>query len=248
MPRSGTSLTEQILSSHPDVYGAGELIFLKQVTAKIGKVEPGNGTYFTEKLGDMTEGELTAYANEYLERIRELNSDARFVTDKMPHNFQLVGMIALLFPGARIIHCARNPLDNGLSIYFQNFIWSHDYATDLAAIGRFYGEYERLMRHWEQVVDNPMLTVQYEDMIDDQEGMTRRLLEFCDLEWNASVMKFHESKRKVATASYDQVRQPLYRTSHARWKNYARHLGPLKQALPAHCILGIEDIDTIPSS
>ena len=248
MPRSGTSLTEQILSSHPDVYGAGELVFLKQVTTKIGKTEPGEGTHYTEKLPGITEQELTGYANQYLDDIKELNSDARFVTDKMPHNFQLVGMIALLFPDARIIHCRRNPLDCGLSIYFQNFIWSHDYAADLAGIGRFYGEYERLMRHWEQVIDNPMMTIQYEDMIDDQEGVTRQLLAFCDLEWNDAVLEFHESKRNVATASYDQVRQPLYKSSHARWKNYARHLGLLKDALPVHCVLGIDDIDMIPSS
>jgi len=163
----------------------------------------------------------------------------------MPHNFQLIGLVSILFPEARIIHCRRNPLDNGLSIYFQSFIFSHDYATDLAAIGEFYSEYERLMRHWESVIDNPILTVQYEDMISNQEGMTRRLLEFCDLEWDDAVLKFHESERHVATASYDQVRQPMYKSSHARWKNYAKHIKPLVDALPAHCKLGIEGIDEV---
>jgi len=245
MPRSGTSLTEQILSSHPDVYGAGELHNLVKISADIGKTSTTDSVDYISRLKDISAEELTVYANRYLGEIGELNDTSRFVTDKMPHNFELIGLIMLLFPQARIIHCRRNPLDNGLSIYFQSFIWSHDYATSLDAIGKHYGEYDRIMRHWESVIDMPILTIQYEDMIADQQGMSRRLLEFCDLEWDDAVMKFHESERNVATASYDQVRQPMYQSSRARWKNYAGHLKPLKDALPAHCVLGIQDIDLI---
>ena len=245
MPRSGTSLTEHILSSHPDVYGAGELPDIKKLTIDIEQGDPGHPGFYAARMAGIDQETLTKLANKYLDNLNKLDSSAKFITDKMPHNFQHVGLISLLFPEARIIHCRRNPLDNGLSIYFQSFIWSHDYATDLANIGVFYSEYERLMRHWEQVIDIPMMTVQYEDMIADQEGMTRKLLEFCELEWDDSVLNFHDSKRAVATASYDQVRQPIYKTSHARWKNYARHIKPLVDSLPAHCVLGIEDIDLV---
>ena len=178
MPRSGTSLTEQILSSHPDVFGAGELTNLKQMGYDMCDDITQEGVGYLGVLDKLPAEELTTLASRYLDEISTLNSDCRFVTDKMPHNFQLIGLITILFPQARIIHCRRNPLDNGLSIYFQSFIFAHDYATDLAAIGEFYDQYDRLMRHWESIVDNPMLTVQYEDMVSDQEGMTRKLLEF----------------------------------------------------------------------
>ena len=246
MPRSGTTLTEQILASHPAVFGAGELADIKRLTQQL--LEPGaaQNLDYASGIEKTAQSRLTEIANNYLGTLQELDSEARFVTDKMPHNFQHLGLIALLFPEARIIHCQRNPLDNGLSIYFQNFIWTHDYANDLASIGRFYSEYERLMRHWKAVIDIPMLTVQYEDMIEDQEGTSRQLLEFCGLDWDDAVMQFHRSQRTTATASYNQVRQPIYKTSHGRWKNYARYLTPLKKALPAHCVLGIEDIDLVP--
>lgn len=245
MPRSGTTLTETIMATHPDVFGAGELHDIKKLVMKLGITDSDDMDAFTQQVGGLDENRMTELADEYLAKLQDVDSEARFVIDKMPHNFQYVGLIALLFPGARIIHCRRNPMDTCLSIYFQNFIWSHDYATELANIGTFYKEYDRLMRHWEEVIDIPMMIVQYEDMIEDQEGMTRKLLEFCGLEWDDSLMNFHESERLVTTASYDQVRQPIYKTSKARWKNYARHLGPLKDALPVHCVLGIEGIDLV---
>lgn len=245
MPRSGTTLTEQILASHTDVFGAGELHYIKQLDLSIRDVKSSLDSDHMSRIRNLSQQKLTELANTYLDKLNQLNSEARYVIDKMPNNFLQIGLISLLFPDARIIHCRRNPLDNGLSIYFQAFIWSHDYAADLSDIGFYYGEYDRIMRHWEEVIDIPIMTVQYEDIIGDQEGISRKLLDFCGLEWDESVLQFHDLKRSVATASYDQVRQPIYKTSQARWKNYTKHIRPLIDALPTHCVTGIEDIDEL---
>lgn len=241
MPRSGTTLTEQILSSHPQVYGAGELDEIKKLSREIIPGGRGHDTQYAEYIAGIDADKITELAGKYLASLNELDSSARFVTDKMPHNFQHIGLISLLFPDARIIHCRRNPLDNCLSIYFQNFIWSHDYATDLGNIGLFYSEYDRLMQHWEKAIDMPIMTVQYEDMIADHESMARKVLDFCGLDWDESVMKFYDSRRAVATASYDQVRKPIYRSSQARWKHYRKHIDKLIGALPQHSLGEVSD-------
>ena len=227
MPRSGTTLTEQILATHSDVFGAGELDYIKKLEISIRGVGSGNEADYVSTIMGLTQDKLTESARNYLDKISKLDSKARYVIDKMPNNFIQIGLISLLFPNARIIHCRRNALDNCLSIYFQSFIWSHDYALDLSDIGFYYNEHERLMSHWKELVDIPILTVQYEDILQDQEAMSRKLLEFCDLEWDESVMKFYDSKRDVGTASYDQVRQPIYQSSKQRWKNYEKHIGSL---------------------
>jgi len=149
----------------------------------------------------------------------------------MPHNFANLGLIALLFPEARNIHCLRDPRDTCLSIYFQAFGWLHPYATRLDHLGLYYREYRRLMRHWESVLELPMMTVQYEEMVADQERVSRALVDFIGLEWDDRCLQFHKSERTVATASYDQVRQPIYTQSMARWKNYEKHIKPLVDAL-----------------
>ncbi|MFC1772574.1 sulfotransferase [Pseudomonadota bacterium] len=232
MPRSGTSLTEQILASHPDVYGAGELRDVKQITRNMEASRKNKPiASYIDVIAEFTQQDMNKYALQYLDSIAKLDAEAPYVTDKMPHNFLLIGVISLLFPEARIIHCRRDPLDNALSIYFQNFSWTHDYAVNLATIGRFYKVYERYMQHWEKVVDIPIMTVQYEDMVEDQETMSRQLIEFCGLEWDDQVLDFHGSERAIATASYDQVRQPIYKTSRERWRKYEKHLGPLIEAL-----------------
>jgi len=230
MPRSGTSLTEQILSSHPDVYGAGELPDLQAMTSMLNKNNLAEPWMYATHISAISRDQLDKLAHMYLDVLNNLDAGSRYVTDKLPHNFQRLGLINLLFPECRIIHCRRNPMDTCLSIYFQDFVLSHDYASDLSDLGFFYSEYERLMRHWEAVIDIPMMTVQYEDLIDDQETMSRQILDFCGLDWDESVMAFHDSARAVATASYDQVRQPIYKTSRERWKNYEEHLSPLLDA------------------
>ena len=227
MPRSGTTLTEQILATHADVFGAGELDYIKKLEMSIRGVGSAAETDYDSTIMGLTQGELSESAKIYLDKINKLDSKARYVIDKMPNNFIQIGLISLLFPNARIIHCRRNALDNCLSIYFQSFIWSHDYALDLADVGFYYNEHERLMSHWKEVIDIPILTVQYEDILQDQEAMSRKLLDFCGLEWDESVMKFYDSKRDVGTASYDQVRRPIYQSSKQRWKNYEKHIGSL---------------------
>ena len=170
-------------------------------------------------------------ANGYLARLTGLSKQATRITDKMPHNFYLVGLMQLLFPGARIIHCHRNPLDTCLSIYCQDFNEGHDYARDLFALGTHYHQYQRLMDHWRQVISLPIFELAYEELVNDQEEVTRRLLEFCELEWDQRCLEFHKVDRAVQTASNDQVRQPLYKKSVQRWTHYEQYLDDLKAGL-----------------
>jgi len=233
MPRSGTSLTEQIIASHPDAEGAGELVdighYASELDVKLGP-EPGYPYCYRK----VSRQQLDSYARKYLEKLRGISASARFVTDKMPQNFIHLGLIALLFPKARIIHCHRDPLDTCLSIYFQNFSHAHGYASQLDNIAHYYLDYTRLMGHWKGVLDVPIKDVHYDHLVTDAESETREILKFIGLEWDSRCLKFHESGRAVSTASYDQVRQPLYTRSVQRWKNYERHLEPLKRILASH--------------
>ena len=173
-------------------------------------------------------------ARQYLQRVKGLSGGADFVTDKMPQNFLFLGLIALLFPGAKIIHSLRDPLDTCLSCYFQNFRFLHGgmgFSKDLATLGSYYKQYQRLMAHWRATLDIAMLEVQYEDLVADQETITHQILEFCGLQWDEQCLKFYDTGRAVTTASYNQVRQPMYRKSVQRWKHYEQYLEPLKQAL-----------------
>ncbi len=229
MPRSGTSLVEQILSSHPSVFGAGELGDIQILTRKLSKLHVLVG--YPQCLNLMSTDEVANLALTYLQKLRDLSIDALRIIDKMPHNFMHLGLIQLLFPKARVIHVSRNPLDTCISCYTQEFTSAHSYAYDLKILGEYYKQYERLMQHWMKVLSIPILHVQYEDLVENQESISRKLIEFCGLEWNDCVMNFHQSNRDVATASYDQVRQPMYRKSVQRWKNYEPHLAPLIMAL-----------------
>jgi len=170
-------------------------------------------------------------AREYLAALDRLDASAARVTDKMPGNFFHLGVIALLFPRARVIHCMRDPLDNGLSVFFQSFNLSHTYATDLGAIGIYYLEYRRLMAHWKEVLELPILDVQYEVLVAEPERVSREMVDFAGLDWDERCLRFHETGRAVATASFDQVRKPIYRGSVERWRRYESHLGPLLEAL-----------------
>lgn len=230
MPRSGTSLTEQILASHPDVCGAGELNDINDIVTGLPAFL-NTPIQYPHCVSKLTREHLNELAAGYLEKLAGFSDKARHVTDKMPHNFLNVGIISLLFPQSRIIHCVRDPRDTCLSIYFQNFGWLHAYGTRLDWLGSYYKEYSRVMKHWESVISMPLLTVRYEDMVADQEATTRKLIDFCGLEWNDACLDFHRSKRVVATASYDQVREKIYDKSRARWKKYAEHITPLIDSL-----------------
>jgi hypothetical protein len=191
----------------------------------------GKHSDYPESLLKLDGKVLDAVAKRFLENLRAYDPDVRHITDKMPHNFLHLGIIAYLLPKARIVHCRRNPPDNCISIFFQNFEGEHPYKWDLETLGRYYRLYERLMKHWERVLPSPMFEVRYEEMVADQESMSRRLIEFCGLEWDDACLEFHKSERSVITASHWQVRQPIYKSSTERWRRYEQHIGPLMEAL-----------------
>lgn len=229
MPRSGTTLTEQIAASHPEVYGAGELSHMRHLAIDLNY--ESSSPAFLAGIRDMSVEKSQQLAGDYLQKIKKVGGDARRIIDKMPHNFELLGLIAVLFPKARIIHCKRDPMDNCVSCFTNRFSETHGYNTDLRQLGAYYREYKRLMDHWRRVLPLPLLEVDYQEMIDDQETQSRRLIDFLGLDWDPACLDFHKTERTVQTISRWQVRQPIYKTSVKRWKDYEKHLGPLKEAL-----------------
>jgi hypothetical protein len=230
MPRSGTTLVEQIISSHPSVYGAGELVHMRILADSLS---PPSATpkLFPVAVKSMTKASSFKLAAEYLQVLNHHSASAIRIVDKMPHNFELLGFITLLFPNARIIHARRNPMDNCVSCFMNWFNGSHGYNTDLTKLGTYYRQYARLMDHWRKTLRLRMLEVDYQEMVNDQEGQSRRLIEFLGLEWDPRVLTFYETERSVQTISRWQVRQPIYKTSVSRWRAYEKYLGPLKEAL-----------------
>ncbi len=228
MPRSGTSLIEQILASHPEVHGGGELPYLGE---QVDALCQATASPYPQCLVRADAGQLEELGRKYRQQLRELAKARPFATDKLPHNFFYLGLIRAAIPNARIIHCLRDPLDTCLSIYFHNFNSNHPYARDLASLGQYYQGYLSLMEHWRALPGIDMYDVRYEDLIHDQEPITRALLEYCGLDWDDACLEFHKSKRIVNTPSYDQVRKPIYKRAAGRWQNYAQHLEPLRNAL-----------------
>lgn len=230
MPRSGTTLVEQIMASHPEVTGAGELddipIMSRELPHALATEEP-----YPSCIGRLTQAAATERAQSYLDRLGLLGGGTERVTDKMPANFLHLGLIALLFPKARIVHCVRDPLDTCLSCYFHNFGTRHPYSHDLRHLGVYYSDYRRLMAHWRGVLQLPMFEISYEELVEDTERLSRGLIAFLGLEWDDSCLKFYENRRFVSTASFDQVRRPIYRGAVHRWRHYARHIEDLRNAL-----------------
>jgi len=215
MPRSGTSLVEQIAASHPKVFGAGEL-------KELGRIVAGGGAKTAPDR-----------AGAYLATLRSLGNGASRVIDKMPDNLFLLGHVAALFPGARIIFCRRDPRDTCLSCYFTLFAAGNLFAYDLDDCALRQRESDRLAAHWRSTLPNPMLTVDYEALVDDPERESRKLIDFLGLDWDPACLDFHKTERTVVTTSSWQVRQPLYRRSVGRWRNYRRWVEePLKQTGP----------------
>ncbi|MEE9479771.1 MAG: sulfotransferase, partial [Kiloniellales bacterium] len=230
MPRSGSSLVEQILSCHEDVYAAGELRNIKKMAVSlVPSFDKRNDE--ADAPVRLDQPLLNEAAESYVEQLRKRADDAIRVTDKMPNNFLHLGLIALLFPRARIIHCVRDPIDTCLSCYFQNFARGNFQSFDLGHAGLYYRQYERLMAHWGEVLDLPILEVRYEEHVAEPEKVCRDMLEFLELDWDPACLRFHESSRFTKTASRDQVREPIYTSSAGRWRNYERHIGPLIEAL-----------------
>jgi tetratricopeptide (TPR) repeat protein len=224
MPRSGTSLVEQILASHPQVHGAGELSHLSRL------VDPYGGVGEIPKV--LTHELAAELGRAYLNEGERLAGGKPRVVDKMPANFMMVGLIPLILPGARIIHVRRDPVDNCLSCYSKHFAKEQHFTYDQAELGRFYRSYAAMMDHWRELVPTPRyLEVQYEKVVDDLEGQARRMIEFLDLPWDEACLSFDKTRRPVRTASVNQVRQPIFKTSIGRWKPFADQLKPLLDAL-----------------
>ena len=231
MPRSGTTLVEQILASHPQVYGAGELTALAKIAASIQDADWCEGQPYPECLDALTVRRANRLATEYLSVIESLNQGAAYVTDKMPLNVMGLELVELLLPGCRVIHCMRDPVDTCVSCYLTGFAAANEFSFDLAHLGHYYRDYRRLVDHYKRVLALPVLEVRYEDVVFDVEEQARRLLEFLDLPWDDRVLRFYENPRRVATASEDQVRRPIYTSSIGRWKNYEKHLPQVLAAL-----------------
>jgi len=229
MPRSGTTLVEQILASHPSVFGAGELTILTELTNSLCTGE--TLAPFPECLMDLDSGALEKMGADYVDKIRKHSSLATRITDKMPGNFLRIGLIKTILPEAKVIHCVRNPMDTCFSIFKNDFSKKHAYAYDMEELGRYYTFYSNLMAHWENVLPGFMHTLRYEEMVADQQKQTKSLLDFCGLPWADACLTFHKTERKVDTASLAQVRQPIYKDSVALWKRYEKHLEPLRKAI-----------------
>lgn len=232
MPRSGTTLAEQILASHHSVFGAGELATLYKALAS--RLTLQHGFDYSAAIETATAEDLGAIARQYLDSIRALDGEAARITDKLPANFLNLGLISVLFPKATIIHCTRDPRDTCFSIYKHYFsARGHDYAYDLEELGTYYNLYRNLMSHWAQVLPISVHELNYEAVVADVETATRALLDACELPWDAACLDFHQSRRPVATISADQVRRPIYSDSVAAWRHHEEKLEPLLRILAA---------------
>ena len=230
MPRSGTSLVEQILASHPAVHGAGELPDIFRI---VNRLQPHEGPTpaYIDDLSVLTRSALDRSARTYLKSLATQSRSARRITDKQVFNFLYLGTIRAMFPDARVVHCVRDPRDVAVSCYFQSFMGRVYFANRLGNIGVFHTAYRRLMEHWKSVLDGPVLDVSYERLTADQEALSRELVDFVGLEWDDRCLRFHEHRRTVETATIDQVRRPMYRSSVGRWRHYAAQLAPIMAAL-----------------
>jgi tetratricopeptide (TPR) repeat protein len=233
MPRSGTTLIEQILASHSKVFGAGELEVFGRTVFNLG-IEKRSPVTFPELVPNLSAEELRQLGARYLERMSAVAGAAERIVDKLPLNFTFVGLIHLALPNARIIWARRDPIDTCLSCFSTLFGGDQPHTYDLAELGRYHRAYEALMLHWQRVLpEGVMLEVRYEDVVEDLEGQARRMVEYCDLEWQDACLAFHRTQRPVRTASVAQVRRPIYRSSVGRWRAYEHLLQPLLEALDA---------------
>ena len=226
LPRSGSTLVEQVLSSHSLVYGAGELTTMGRLERSLAaELEPGSD--YPANIHTINIELINKYAQLYLDELTGIPANILRVSDKDPGNFHRIGLIKTLFPDARIIHCERNPVATCLSIYFNYFSEGNEYSFDLNELRQYYRDYHRLMQHWSTLFDADILQVSYEELVSEQESVTRKMLQHIGLEWEPACLDFHLNRRAVRTASSVQVRQPLYQSSLERWKHYQDHLGPL---------------------
>jgi len=230
MPRSGTTLVEQILASHPQVYGADELTTIFDIVCELEQRSAGAGAY-PDNVPSLDVDAIQWGGRRYLDTLRGIDGQASRVTDKMPTNFFHLGLIAVMLPGARIIHCRRDAMDVCVSNFVQMFAEGHYYSYNLSDTAIYYRGYEQMMSYWRETLPTGMFEVQYEELIEDQEGISRALIDYVGLDWDDRCLTFHQTERAVRTASNWQVRQPIYKTARKRWKNYEKHLTELKADL-----------------
>lgn len=237
MPRSGSTLVDQILSSHPDVASAGEAPFLPQSIRSFA-TEATKGMFgmkqpsITKQLVDaLSPALLDDIATKYLERTKAVSAGAKRVVDKMLFNYFSAGLIRLALPEAKIIHCTRDPVDIGLSLWRLNFGPGMQWCYDQRDIARYYLSYKKVMAHWNRIFPGEIYEANYERMVEHQEQETRRLLDYCGLPWDDRCLDFHKTERQVKTASASQVRKPMYTSSSGKWKKYEKYLGPLIEGL-----------------
>jgi tetratricopeptide (TPR) repeat protein len=235
MPRSGTSLVEQILASHPQVFAAGERREISLVAQRLlSRGSPHDS--IARRLANLRQGDVDKEARNYIRAMKGLVPAERDrvtrITDKMPHNFLHLAVIDAVFPQAHVIHCVRDPRDTCLSCYMLEFHgMMHAYTRDLVALGRFYNDYARLMAHWKRVLRVPIMEVRYEDLVAQPERIVPEIVDFVGLPWDDACLRHHETDRAVVTLSAEQARKPIYDSSVARWKHYERHLQPLIDTL-----------------
>lgn len=229
LPRSGSTLIEQILASHSQAEGTAELAEIAKLTASLSKRFAG--VNYPESVSQLMPIDWQQLGETYLERTRRHRQGLPCFTDKMPNNFPSIGFIATILPNAKIIDARRHPLDSCFGSLKQHFAHGQSWSYDLMEIGEYYLEYRRLMRHWAAVLPGKVLEIRYEDMVNDQQQQTRRLLEFCGLAWEDQCLRFYETERAVRTASSEQVRQPIYSSSIHHWKNFRTQLAPLLEVI-----------------
>jgi tetratricopeptide (TPR) repeat protein len=231
LPRSGSTLLEQILATHSQVEGTSELPYIGRAASSLNRNRE-EGLNYPEAMRELSPEHLRALGNDYLASAlaHRRKGTPRFI-DKMPNNFPNAGFIATILPNARIIDARRHPLDACLSCYRQLFAKGQAFTYDLTEIGEYYLQYQRLMDHWATVMPGRVLTVQYEEVVTDFEAQVRRLLEFCGLDWEEACLRFYESERPVRTPSSEQVRQPIYDRAVGHWLNYERYLGELVEVI-----------------
>ena len=226
MPRSGTTLAEQILASHPQVHGAGELIEFPRISQRLAS----DGNWW-EGVNRLDSSLAATLANDYLAALRKKAPTAQRIVDKLPTNFLFIGLIRAILPNATIVHMRREKRDNCISNYFQNFSDAVPHNHDLADLGHYYRQYERLMAHWDAVFPGEVFHLDYEWIVREQEAASRALIDWCGLDWDDRCLDFHKTNRTVQTTSYMQVRRPIYDGSIGRWQNYEQYVWPLFDAL-----------------
>ena len=229
MPRSGTTLVEQIIANHKSVYGAGELRDLTQIIKENFLVN--NKIKFPEKFNIKDQNFFSNMGTKYLENLDRYNTNKNYITDKAPLNFKWIGLIKLILPKSKIIHCTRDPKDTCLSLFKNFFEGELNFSYNLEEAAKYYKLYQNLMEYWKQLLPDFIYDISYEKLVENQEFESKKLLDFCNLDWDKNCLTFYRNKRGIVTASFAQARKPIYKNSVKSWQNYKNELLPMFKIL-----------------